>query len=79
MAVFSKLPITNRCYLLWVDSPYVALSKSDEKLSAEKNITGGAPAPALGGQYSFSHAAEGRGHVALLLTKRVGDHVILFG
>ncbi len=26
---------------------FVALSKSDEKLGAEKNITGGAPAPAL--------------------------------
>ncbi len=33
--IFSKRPITNRCYLLWVDSPYIAISKSDEKLSAE--------------------------------------------
>ena len=33
--------------VLWMDSPYVPLSKSDEKHSAEKNITGGAAAPAL--------------------------------
>ena len=40
-------------YPLWMDSPYVPLSKSDEKLSAEKNNTGGARAPALSGQDGY--------------------------
>ena len=32
---------------IWMGSSYVPLSKSDEKLRAEKNNTGGATAPAL--------------------------------
>ena len=40
------LPETRAAYL-WMDSPYVAVSKPNEKLSAEKNITWGSPAPAL--------------------------------
>ncbi len=32
---------------LWIESSYVPLSNSAEKLRAEKNNTGGAPAPAL--------------------------------
>ncbi len=46
-----------------MDSPYVALSKSDEKLRAEKNNTGGAPAPALKGFPSLGDASHEALHI----------------
>ncbi len=47
IVILWKLPIIHGCYHPWMESLYVPLSKSDEKLRAHKIITGGPPAPVL--------------------------------